>query len=429
MPPSDLILPPAPPASGADFWWKLATRSSRCSPCHFARGLQRPWVEEDNWYGAVYSQGAHNNLRAGLHAAGVPATLYFGPLPIPPEAYYVHHPTLLPLLITASFAILGEAEWSARLVLVLASLASVIVLWWMVRGAAGPRAATLAAFVFAAVPMELHYGDMVDFEPLLTFWMLALLLCLQRWVMTASRRWAVAGALFAALALWTDWPGYLLVLSVAASVIFGAARQRRWLGWLLGALVGVAGMLFLIQIRWANTAAWTDLWSALQMRLGNAIPTSTGPIAADAQRFTWADWTSTVLDDLRANYLVMTWLLVAVGIWWVLRRAGARMPGFAGWAGRRRSSSSPTPFTWCSCATNRSSTISRRSTSSRHRHAWRSRARSHLLRRRQTCRLPPRLSLPQRGRRASSSLAAGRARFPSFGNALALSSFSTECPA
>jgi hypothetical protein len=134
--------------------------------------------------------------------------------------------------------------------------------------------------------------------------------------------------------LWTDWPGYLLVLSVAASFVFGRVRERRWMGWLLGVLVGVAGMLFLVQIRWANAAAWSDLWSALQMRLGNAIPTSTGPIAADAQRFTWGDWASTVLDDLRANYLVMTWLLVALGIWWVVRRwrsdGGLRWLGWAG---------------------------------------------------------------------------------------------------
>ena len=82
---------------------------------YFARGLQRPWVEEDNWYGAVYSQAAHNNLRAGLKAGGVPATLYFGPLPIPSQAYYVHHPTLLPVMVTASFAVFGEAEWTARL--------------------------------------------------------------------------------------------------------------------------------------------------------------------------------------------------------------------------------------------------------------------------------------------------------------------------
>src|SRR5437868_5423537 len=115
----------------ADRWWTLGLVAVLVFlGSYFARGLNRPWSEEDNWYGAVYSQAAHNNLRAGLRAGGVPATLYFGPLPIPPEAYYVHHPTLLPVLVTASFALLGESERSARLVPVLASLASVVVLWF-----------------------------------------------------------------------------------------------------------------------------------------------------------------------------------------------------------------------------------------------------------------------------------------------------------
>ncbi len=110
----------------------------------FAHTLTAPWVEEDTWYGAVYSQAAHNNLRVGILAnGGVPATLYFGPLPIPRDAYYVHHPTLLPLMVTAAFEIFGEAEWVARLVPVACSLASVVFLWLLVRSAAGRRAAAL----------------------------------------------------------------------------------------------------------------------------------------------------------------------------------------------------------------------------------------------------------------------------------------------
>src|SRR3954467_14985214 len=70
-----------------------------------------PWVEEDNFYGALYSQAAHNNLRAGLAVTGgVPATLYFGPLPIPANAYYVHHPVLMPLIVTGGVALFGEKE-------------------------------------------------------------------------------------------------------------------------------------------------------------------------------------------------------------------------------------------------------------------------------------------------------------------------------
>jgi hypothetical protein len=101
MPTRDLNLLSSAPATTGEHWWRLCLVAIvGLLAFHFYRGMQRPWVEDDTWYGAVYSQAAHNNLRGGLHAAGVPATLYFGPLPIPPEAYYVHHPTLLPLLVS-----------------------------------------------------------------------------------------------------------------------------------------------------------------------------------------------------------------------------------------------------------------------------------------------------------------------------------------
>ncbi|EDY17160.1 glycosyl transferase family 39 [Chthoniobacter flavus Ellin428] len=301
-------------------WWALGLIAILAFlVVHFAVGFQRPWSEEDNWYGAVYAQAAHNNLRAGLRSAGVPATLYFGPLPIPPEAYYVHHPTLLPVLVTGSFALFGESEGMARLVPILASLASVVVLWFLLLRTAGPRAATFVAAIFAIVPMELHYGDMVDFEPVLTFWMIALLACLWHWKRTSHTRWAVAAAIFAALCLWTDWPGYLLVLSAAAWLLFFASREMRPLGFLFVALVGCAGLLFLWQIHSVNAAAWTDLWTALQMRLGNAIPTSTAPIAENAPRFTWSDWLRTVGADLRGNYLALTWVFAGLGIIHLIR--------------------------------------------------------------------------------------------------------------
>ena len=76
-----------------------------------------------------------------------------------------------------------------------------------------------------------------------------------------------------------------LFFSLAAPVLLLIALSQRtrnpgiWrlFGFIVGwasILVGLAGVLFLIQIRWANAAAWSDLWTALQMRLGNAIPTS-----------------------------------------------------------------------------------------------------------------------------------------------------------
>jgi len=297
----------------------------------FLRTIRVPWVEEDTWYGAVYSQAAHNNLRAGVIASGgVPATLYFGPLPIPKDAFYVHHPTLLPLLVTGAFAAFGEAEWVARLVPVSCSLASVALLWLLVRSILGRRAAASSALFFVTLPMELHYGDMVDFEPCLLMCMLAALVSLRYWDVTRRWTWAVCAALSCQMALWMDWPGYLFVLSVAAAFFAGwlwkwplfpslAPRQSlRWALLLIG-MVGLSGMLFLLQIRWVNAGAWDDLWNALRMRLGNHLVTNvTGP-SPEAPHFSWPDWFRAIFHGMSQDFLLPPFILAALGIAGILR--------------------------------------------------------------------------------------------------------------
>src|SRR3954468_24919354 len=83
-------------------WIVVSLVAIACLAASLLYTINVPWVEDDNAFGAAYAQAAGNNLRAGLAVtAGVPATFYNGPLPIPATAYYVHHPTLVPLLITA----------------------------------------------------------------------------------------------------------------------------------------------------------------------------------------------------------------------------------------------------------------------------------------------------------------------------------------
>jgi len=132
----------------------------------FSLDLNTPWTQDDYYNGAVWSQAAHNLLRAGLlKTAGLPAAFYYGPLPIPPDGFYVHHPCLLPLGVAAAFWVFGESEWAARIVPLLCSTISVILVWLLARSCAGVRAATFSVAVFVTLPMELHYGQMVNFEP------------------------------------------------------------------------------------------------------------------------------------------------------------------------------------------------------------------------------------------------------------------------
>lgn len=301
----------------------------------FYRGINRAWIEDDNYYGAIYAQAAHNNLRAGLGTtAAVPATLYFGPLPIPRDAFYVHHPTLLPLLETATFAVLGEAEWSTRLVPVFSSLLSLVLIWLLVGDCVNRRAAMLSAAVFAFLPMEFHYGDMVDFEPCLVMLMLAALVCLRYW-QKGRAIWGWLAALCCLLAVNMDWPGYLFVLSVTGWFLWKGPKNKRLFALALLGLCGVSGIVFLLQIRHVNPDAWTDLLTALKMRLGNGV--GTGSSAAEAHQavhFTLGQWWHAVsVNALYADFLYTPWILAGIGVLFIVIKgkesAGLR---WAGWA-------------------------------------------------------------------------------------------------
>jgi hypothetical protein len=294
--------------------------------------INLPWVEEDNVFGAAYAQAACNNLRAGLSVtAGVPATFYVGPLPIPPTAYYVHHPVLFPLLITASVRVLGEKEWAIKLVPIGCSILSAWLLWLLVGDAINRRAAAFAVAVFATLPMELHYGDLVDYEPCLVMWMLAALVCLRNWEVRGGRRWMILAALCCFCALWTDWPGYLFTVSVAVSFVLKKEKSSVRFAILLLGMMALSASLFLLQIRYVNPEAWRDLWTAVTMRLGSGMQSgSTGIPSGPALHFTFGEWLRRIFQSLGQDYLLANWLFVGVGAIYLARNV--KQPGFP-WLG------------------------------------------------------------------------------------------------
>ena len=272
-------------------------------------------MEEDNFYGALYSQAAHNLFRAGPRAtAGVPATFYFGPLPIPPDAYYVHHPVLMPLLVTAAVVVFGETEWAVKLAPTLCSLLSVVFLWLLVSDTIGKRAAALTAAFFVTLPMELHYGDLVDYEPFLVMWVLAALVCLRRWQAGHENQWAIVACVCCLGALWTDWPAYLFVAGIAISLWRKKEKGARLFAMALLGMAAASIAAFLLQIRHANPGAWRDLWTAISMRLGSGTqPGSSGTPAGAALHFTFGEWLERIFESLGHDYLLISWLFVLAG--------------------------------------------------------------------------------------------------------------------
>jgi len=268
--------------------------------------LSHPWTYNDDYNGAFWSQAARNFSRAGfLSSAGVPAPLYFGPPPIPSDALYVHHPTLLAGMMFLDRTLLGESEWASRCLPVLFSLLTASLLWLFVASCAGWRQAAFILAFFVAAPMELHYGQMVNFEALELFFLLAALCCFHLWRLRRARL-AGAGILICCLlAMWTDWQGYLLVLYLAGQILL-KDRQRgiKMAGALLLAAL-FSGAAFLIQIHLAQPAAWHELLSAFRERSSHSD--------LSGGEFTGAQWLRAQFSYLTSLFIPVTLLLAAAG--------------------------------------------------------------------------------------------------------------------
>jgi len=321
-------------ASDSKFWVVLCLAAIVFLATSLLHTINVPWVEDDNVFGAAYAQAARNNLRAGLTVtAGVPTTFYNGALPIPADAYYVHHPVLFPLIVTAAVATLGEKEWVVKMFSILCSVLSAIFLWVLVAGAIDRRVAAFAVVVFVTLPMELHYGDLVDFEPCLVMWMLATLVCLRNWERRRTPRWAILAALCCLAAVWTDWPGYLFAGAAAIWLLLKREKQSRRLAVALLVLAFGSGVLLLFQFRYVNPEAWRDLRTAITMRLDTGIQSgSSARVSSGDVRFGFWEWLHRILQALNQDYLPVTWPLLVLGSIYLFRRrkiAGPRYIGIA----------------------------------------------------------------------------------------------------
>jgi hypothetical protein len=240
---------------------------------------------------------------------------------------------LVPLLITAAVAILGEKEWAVKLVPIVCSILSAIFLWFLAKNAMGKRAAAFVVAIFVTLPMELHYGDLVDFEPCLLLWMLAALVCLRNWDLGRGMRWAILTAICCAGALWTDWPGYLFTAAISIWLFLKRESQSRRLAFALLAVTAGSAIVFLLQIRHVNPEAWRNLWTALSMRVGTGTqPGSTSAAFNGAVRFGLSEWLGRIFQGLDQDYLRVTWLLAGAGAIYLFRRrdsAGLRSIGCA----------------------------------------------------------------------------------------------------
>lgn len=161
-------------------------------------GISREWrlVHEDN--GAMQVSLALSHSRQGL--AATRAHNWFVSKDGKDWLGYPHHPAGVPLLIAGGFAVTGsETRAVARGVMILFSIGSVLLMHCILRRLFENETIAFAgALFFATIPMQSFFGRMVNFEPPVLFFILAMLAA---WLSRSIR--PMAAAIVAGLMV--DW--------------------------------------------------------------------------------------------------------------------------------------------------------------------------------------------------------------------------------
>ena len=281
-----------------------------------SNGICRPWVNFIDYNGAVWSQAAHNILRAGvLKTEGASSGFYFGALPIPPRGYYLHHPPLLHLLLAGIFHIFGEHEWAARLLPISCSIISGLFLWFLVRSCLGARSAAFSLAVFACLPMELRYGQMVNFEPLVLMLVLGGLVSLRLWKTSGKTAWKVAAMSAFMIGLWVDWAMYLFLIVLCGYWFYTRDSEAKRMARVLTVFGLISAAVYFIRIRLIRPDAWDSLIHAFFCRMGSEHSGSGSSI-----HFTEAQWLSRIADSLSTHFLPMGLALAVLGGLFMFRK-------------------------------------------------------------------------------------------------------------
>jgi len=164
--------------------------------------------------------------------------------------HHPEHPPLYYMLSSLSLRLFGASEWALRLPSLLASVASIPVGYFFVRGALGRAAGLAFAALLAVDPVLVFQGhnarmySLFALLTLLSLW-LACRLCHRD---AGWRGWLLLGAVIGA-AIWTHNLGLLLWIAVPVGLLLAAAflprggmERRRWGRGAL--LTATAGLLF-----------------------------------------------------------------------------------------------------------------------------------------------------------------------------------------
>jgi hypothetical protein len=289
--------------------------------CH---GLAEPFIGHHDWTSASMSAAARNHLRYGYTATRLAIIENNDFVRSEWFRYYTNHPPLVPLFVSFSFSLFGEHEWAARLVPIIFSLGSTVLVYLLGTSLGAQRLGLLSAFIYALLPMNAYFGRMVCTESPTNFFALATALAYLKWHRT-RRLWPFILALAAlGVGALCDWPGYYLAgILPLHHIITSRAAGREWKVFFFPLTAMVVFGLHLGHIFWLEgSEGLSYLASMFFLRTNLYVSPTLELLGVGDEGFTWASFVAVQVDRANALFTPLVLLLAALSLYDMARHRG-----------------------------------------------------------------------------------------------------------
>ena len=134
-----------------------------------ARNVNKPFYGHHDWNGVFYGNIARNYQRYGFLKTKLGQVTSIDFQSVDKFNYYTHYPPLFPIILAVSYWIFGVSEATARLVPILFTTASMVLIYHLGRKLKFSTLSAIASLVVVFTPMVRYFGKMPSQEAPMIF--------------------------------------------------------------------------------------------------------------------------------------------------------------------------------------------------------------------------------------------------------------------
>lgn len=186
----------------------------------FSINVNKPFIGHHDFNSSFYSQIGKNLANYSLSETKLGNVSGSGPLNPNLFEYFVHNVPFHSWLLALSFLLFGVGEWQARVVSVIASTASLIVIYNISISLFNKLTAILSILFFSLSAMTLFFSSSVFPEPVAIFFSLLSFYFYVKWLKSENHKYFLYLLISLTLSLLTVWGSYFLPPYLAIHYLF-----------------------------------------------------------------------------------------------------------------------------------------------------------------------------------------------------------------